>query len=208
VPLTYWVLDEALSQAAAWRAEGPGPLPVAVNVAIPALEADGLVRHVERRLAAHSLPPEALVVEVTEGAMADGRQAMATLAALRRLGVRVAIDDFGAGYSSPARLRDLPLDVLKIDRAFLAARGLKGEAILRAVVELGRSLGLPTVAEGVETAEQLGLLRRVGAGLAQGHLIARPMPAAEFAAWTRSWADGRLLGPCLDLLRRAGAESR
>ena len=149
VPLTYWVLDEALSQAAAWRAEGPGPLPVAVNVAIPALEADGLVRHVERRLAAHSLPPEALVVEVTEGAMADGRQAMATLAALRRLGVRVGIDDFGAGYSSLARLRDLPLDVLKIDRAFLAARGPKGEAILRAVVELGRSLGLPTVAEGV-----------------------------------------------------------
>src|SRR4051812_43418622 len=202
VPLTYWVLDEALSQAAAWRAEGPGPLPVAVNVAIPALEADGLVRHVERRLAAHSLPPEALVVEVTEGAMADGRQAMATLAALRRLGVRVAIDDFGAGYSSLARLRDLPLDVLKIDRAFLAARGLKGEAILRAVVELGRSLGLPTVAEGVETAEQLGLLRRVGAGLAQGYLIARPMPAAELAAWPRSGAAGRLLGPCLDLLRR------
>ena len=138
-------------------------------MAIPALEADGLVRHVERRLAAHSLPPEALVVEATDGVMADGRQAMATL---RRLGVRVAIDDFGAGYSSLARLRDLPLDVLKIDRAFLAARGPKGEAILRAVVELGRSLGLPTVAEGVETAEQLGLLRRVGAGLAQGYLIA------------------------------------
>ena len=101
------------------------------------------------------------------------------MAALRRLGVRVAIDDFGAGYSSLARLRDLPLDVLKIDRAFLAARSPKGEAILRAVVELGRSLGLPTVAEGVETAEQLGLLRRVGRGLAQGYLIARPMPAAE-----------------------------
>ena len=115
--------------------------------------------------------------------MADDGGALVVLDALRRMGVRVGIDDFGAGYSSLARLRDLPLDVLKIDRAFLAAPGDRGEAILGAITGSARSMGLPTVAEGVETAEQFRLLRRVGASCAQGFLLARPMPAAQVPAW-------------------------
>ena len=102
--------------------------------------------------------------------------------------MRVAIDDFGTGCSSLARLRDLPLDLLKIDGTFLVAPCPKGEAILHAVVELGRSLGLPVAVEGVETESHLALARRVGAGWAQGYLFARPMPATRVTAWAQAWA--------------------
>jgi EAL domain-containing protein (putative c-di-GMP-specific phosphodiesterase class I) len=162
---------------------------------------------VEQRLEAEGLPPDALLVEVTEGAMADSRRAVATLEALRALGVRVAVDDFGAGYSSLARLRDLPLDALKIDRAFLGTPGGKGEAILSAVVELARGLDVPTVVEGVETIEQLALLRRIGATCAQGYLLARPMAPEDVPAWAGAWREGRSHDPRLDLLlRRVGGE--
>jgi diguanylate cyclase len=205
VPLTFWTLSEALRQVAGWRRSAAGGIGgVAVNLATPVLDGPAVAEHIERRLEAEGLPPDALLVEVTEGAMADSRWAMATLEAVRALGVRVAVDDFGAGYSSLARLRDLPLDALKIDGTFLGGPHGKGEAILRAVVELARGLGLPTVAEGVETAEQLALLRRVGVGGAQGYLVARPMAAGEVATWARAWAEARLRDPALDLLRQAG----
>jgi diguanylate cyclase (GGDEF)-like protein/PAS domain S-box-containing protein len=186
VPLTFWSLHEALRQAAAWRYHWPEPLFVAVNVATPALEREGLVAPVAARLRTQGLPASSLVVEVTEGAMVPGGAATAQLVELRQLGVRIAIDDFGAGYSSLVRLRDLPLDLLKIDRAFLEASGGTGEAILRAVVDLARSVGVTTVAEGVEGPDELMLLRRVGAAWAQGYLLAPPMPAEEVAAWLQA----------------------
>jgi EAL domain-containing protein (putative c-di-GMP-specific phosphodiesterase class I) len=177
---------------------------VSVNLGARVLDAAALGEHVEQRLAAEEVPARTLVVEVTEGSIADSRGVVATLEGLRRLGVRVAVDDFGAGYSSLARLRDLPLDLLEVDRAFLAAPFDRGEAILRAIVALAKGLDLPTVAEGVETAEQLALLRRVGISCAQGYLLARPMAAAEVLSWARTWGEGRLRDPALDLLRRAG----
>ena len=204
IPLTFWTLAEALRHAAEWRAAGMGEPFVSVNLGARVLDAAALGEHVEQRLAAEEVPARTLVVEVTEGSIADSRGVVATLEGLRRLGVRVAVDDFGAGYSSLARLRDLPLDLLKVDRAFLAAPFDRGEAILRAIVALAKGLDLPTVAEGVETAEQLALLRRVGISCAQGYLLARPMAAAEVLSWARTWGEGRLRDPALDLLRRAG----
>jgi diguanylate cyclase (GGDEF)-like protein/PAS domain S-box-containing protein len=192
VPLTYWAIAEALRQAAAWRAGGAADAYVTVNLALPVLAGDGLVEHVGARLRAEGLPADALLAEVTEGAMAEGDRVTVMLAQLRGTGVRIGIDDFGAGYSSLARLRDLPFDLLKIDRAFLAGSSRKEGAILRAVVELARSLDVPTVAEGVETPAQLALLRRVGACCTQGFLIAPPMPADAIIPWVREWQQSRL----------------
>ena len=195
VALTFWVLAEAMRQAAAWRAAGLGEVGVTVNLAAAALEADGLAEHVAARLRAEALPATALLVEVTEGAVADDGRAVVVLEALRRMGIRVGIDDFGAGYSSLARLRDLPLDLIKIDGAFLAATpDSRGEAILRAVAGLAQSLGLPTVVEGVETVEQFRLLRRVGVTCAQGYLLARPMPASQSRpGWRHGTSGGRTI---------------
>ena len=203
VPLTFWVVDEALRHAAAWRAAGIGPVQVAVNLAASALDTSTVAEHAGERLRAHSLTPDSLLVEVTEGVIADGHRAMAALQALRSLGIQIAIDDFGAGHSSLARLRDLPLDVLKIDRAFITPPHGRSEAILRAVVDLARGLDLPTVIEGVENADQLDLVRRVGVTWAQGYLVGRPMPAHAVQTWAKAWTDGRLRAPAHDLLSRA-----
>ncbi len=202
VPLTFWAVDEALRHAAAWRAAGIGPVQVAVNLAASALDTTSIAEHAGERLRAHGMTPDSLLVEVTEGVIADGRRAMAALQALRSLGIQIAIDDFGAGYSSLARLRDLPLDVLKIDRAFIAPPHARSESILRAVVDLARGLDLPTVIEGVENADQLDLVRRVGVTCAQGYLMGRPMPADAVQAWAQAWTDGRLRAPAHDLLSR------
>lgn len=193
LPLTDWVIAEATQQAARWRAGGIAEVPVAVNVPAMALEAAGFVERVAERLAAHGLPAGALTVEVTEGAMGDQGKATGALEDLRRLGVQVALDDFGAGYSSMARLGSLPLDRLKLDRSLLAVAERQNggeEPFLRALVALGTSLGLPVVAEGVETARQLEILRRVGCAQVQGFLLAPPMPAEAVGPWLERWATG------------------
>ena len=142
-----------------------------MNLAASALDASKMAEHAGERLQAYNMPPDSLLVEVTEGVIADGRRAMAALQALRSLGIRIAIDDFGAGYSWLPPLRDLPLDVLEIDRAFIAPPQGRSEAILRAIVDLARGLDLPTVIEGVENADQLDLVRRVGVTCAQGYFM-------------------------------------
>ena len=204
IPPTFWTLAEALRNVARWRAAGLGEPFVSVNLRARVLDGMALGEHIEQRLLAEGVPAQTLVVEVTEGAIANSRSVIASLEALRELGVRVAVDDFGAGYSSLARLRDLPLDLLKVDRAFLAAPSGRGEAILSAIVGLAQGLDLPTVAEGIETVEHLALLRRVGVTSAQGFLLARPMAGEEVVSWARTWGEGRLRDPSLDLLRRAG----
>jgi EAL domain-containing protein (putative c-di-GMP-specific phosphodiesterase class I) len=135
-------------------------------------------------LESSGLPPEALILEITEGVLVDSglvtEQAISHLSMLRTHGVRVAVDDFGTGYSSLAYLRDLPIDILKIDRSFLphSRDDVPGQsALVRAIVDLARSLGLTTVAEGVETEEHADLLRRLGCDRGQGYLLGRPAPA-------------------------------
>jgi EAL domain-containing protein (putative c-di-GMP-specific phosphodiesterase class I) len=135
-------------------------------------------------LVASGLAPDRLMLEITEGVLlSDATTTIERLVALRRLGVKIAIDDFGTGYSSLSYLRRLPLDAVKIDRSFIEqlAQDPRQAALVRAIVELGRALGLTTIAEGVETAAQARRLVDLGCELAQGYFFGRPMPAADVA---------------------------
>ncbi|MEI4273557.1 bifunctional diguanylate cyclase/phosphodiesterase [Klenkia sp. LSe6-5] len=179
VALGAWVLRRATRDAAAGLAGQPGPSRVAVNVSAVQLADAGFVQSVRDALADSGLPARRLVLEVTESLLADDLDtASARLQELRDLGVRIAIDDFGTGYSSLSYLRRLPVDVVKVDRSFVAdlARGGAATTLVASVVELARSLALDVVAEGVETPEQLATLVELGCTYAQGYLLGRPAP--------------------------------
>lgn len=206
LPLTRHVLDSALRQQQAWRHEGVADLRVCVNLAPRCLRWEGLVDAVAASLAGSDAAPDRLVLEVGEDALADLAPVGSRVRALRLLGVDVALDGFGASSVSLSRLRRLPLSLLKIDRGFIAdlAREERDRAILRTIVALGRNLGLKPTAHGIETAEQLAILRRLGCVWGQGFLFARPMPAAALSAWLEVWAERRRIGPTDDLLRLEG----
>jgi EAL domain-containing protein (putative c-di-GMP-specific phosphodiesterase class I) len=184
--LTAWVLDAALRQGAIWQLEGT-PRPIAVNVPPSALYDRRLVEEVRTGLAAHGVPASGLVVEITETTMMiDPERATRVLHELHALGVAVAVDDFGVGHSSLAYLRDLPIEQVKIDRSFIFDYE-RGEPIVRAVVDLGRSIGLQVVAEGVEDEATAIALRDMGCHVLQGFLFARPVPPEDLrpaSAWT------------------------
>jgi diguanylate cyclase (GGDEF)-like protein len=187
IPITRWLLRVTTRQAARWAAQGLR-LRMAVNISARHFSAETLVRDVRVALRDSGLPPEQLLLELTETSVAeDPNRAEEQLALLRRLGVRVAIDDFGTGWSSLAQLLALPIGTLKIDRSLLTAtqRVAAGDsgAVLAAIVALTRTLGIRSVAEGVETTEHLRLVREAGCDLAQGWLLAQPMPAAEVPGW-------------------------
>jgi EAL domain-containing protein (putative c-di-GMP-specific phosphodiesterase class I) len=179
-----WAIGEACRQLRRWTDEGLPPLRMAVNVSARRLARGDLAGAIARSAAAAGIDPARLELEVTETSTVDGSDGAATLHAVRALGVSVAIDDFGMGHSSLARLQRFPFDRVKIDRSFVAPlTACTGEgSIAGAMVALGRSLGLDVVAEGVETGEQLAALRALGCGTAQGYLFSRPVPAAEVAA--------------------------
>jgi predicted signal transduction protein with EAL and GGDEF domain len=179
VPLGRFVLREACRQLACWRARVPGAdqLTVSVNVSMRQLLVGDLVDDVRRALLDAGLPAPALTLELTETTLAtDAEQALETMRRLKALGVRLAIDDFGTGYSSLAYLHRFPVDVLKIDRAFVSsvAAGEQPMALARAIVELGRALALDTVAEGIERTSELAPFRELGCSHGQGYLFARP----------------------------------
>lgn len=176
-----WVLQEACRQLQAWQGLGHDRLRMAVNLsAVQFLQSD-LAAMVGRVLAGSEVDPARVELELTEGiAMHNEEQVIATLRALKALGISLAIDDFGTGYSSLSYLQQFPVDRLKIDRAFIRdARPGDDLAIVRAVVAMGKSLKLEVIAEGVETELQAAMLRTAGCTEAQGYLYARPMPAAE-----------------------------
>jgi diguanylate cyclase len=177
VGFTRYVLDLSLRYAAKWFARGL-TLPVCVNVGARALLDTGLPGLVESRLAVHGLPADRLIVEITEQVMlADVTVAAGVIAALRLLGVRIYVDDFGTGSSSLAFLTQVPVDGLKIDRSFVEQMGDSAEAaaIVATTVDLAGQLGVLVVAEGVETAQQRSALRALGVGAAQGFLFYRPL---------------------------------
>src|SRR3954447_13220799 len=185
VPLGRRVLELACAQAAAWAAEqraGRPPLPVHVNLSPRQLPDRALVETVQAALATSGASPSALTLEITEGMLIDrGPDRIARLERLRDLGVTLVLDDFGTGWSSLARLAQLPIAGLKIERSFVADIARRGGPIVDAILRLARAFGLPVVAEGVETVAQLDALRGLGCELAQGYLFARPLPAAEVA---------------------------
>ncbi|MCA0331107.1 MAG: EAL domain-containing protein [Actinobacteria bacterium] len=190
VPVGGWVIDAAVGTLGRWRHAGMD-VRMNINVSARQLEAGGdLALQVENALICHSVPPQALTIEITEHQLVrDLDHSTVELAKLRRLGVRVALDDFGTGYSSLSYLPRLPLDGLKIDRELTARVGSARDTV-PAVLRLGRDLGLAVVAEGIERPEQLALLRTAGCTLGQGHLMS--MPLGERAAFNLLASGGVL----------------
>lgn len=184
--LTDWMLDQALAQLVPWR-QLPGYAELSLNVNISARDLDrpDLVEYVQQLLQRHGLPAQALTLEITETTLMGRLEtALKTMAELRQLGVGFSIDDFGTGYSSLAYLSTLPIDSLKIDRSFVMGlhQAQSNIEIVRAVLNLARSLGRRVVAEGVETPQQLQTLRELGVGYGQGYLLSRPLPAEQAQA--------------------------
>jgi diguanylate cyclase (GGDEF)-like protein len=208
IPLGAEVLAEACRQTALWRAKRPGceNLHIAINVSGTQFSHPSFVPTIAAVIAGTGLDPDALWLEITETSiMADAETARDTLAAVRALGVHLAIDDFGTGYSSLAYLRRFPVEVLKVDRTFVAGLGQdrEDEAIVAMIISLARTLDLLLVAEGVETAEQLEQLQRLGCSTVQGYFHGRPV-AAEYA-WDApaQHGFGEPSDPTADLALRA-----
>ena len=187
VPLGAWALTEACRQLSMWqsrRADGRR-LTMSVNLSPRQLAEPGLTNEVARILHDSGVAPECVWLEITETTlMRDAESAMSALGALRSLGLHLAVDDFGTGYSSMAYLERLPVEVLKVDRSFVHGVGQRADstAIATAIVSLSRALGLRTVAEGIETTEQLDELRNVGCEMGQGWLFGAAKPADAYGA--------------------------
>jgi diguanylate cyclase (GGDEF)-like protein len=180
VPIGEWVIRQACAQAAAW----PANIRMAVNLSPVQFRSKNLVSTVVSALTASGLVPNRLELEITESVLLLNNEAtLATLHQLRGLGVRISMDDFGTGYSSLSYLRSFPFDKIKIDQSFVRGLAEKPEsiAIIRAVAGLGASFGITTTAEGVETQEQLDLMRAEGCTEVQGFYYSKPRPAADFA---------------------------
>jgi diguanylate cyclase (GGDEF)-like protein len=185
--MTRMVLEAAVTQLAAWRASDL-QISVAVNLSASDLLDEQLAERIVALLAEHDVPIGALQVEITESVlMTDPERARTMLEKLRRMGLRIAVDDYGTGYCALAYLRDLPIDELKIDRTFITdvTADPRSAAIVRSTIELAHALELEVVAEGVENQSALDLLADFGCDFAQGYHFSRPLPADEFAAWAR-----------------------
>jgi diguanylate cyclase (GGDEF)-like protein len=196
VPIGEWVLRQACAEAAAW----PDDLKIAVNLSPVQFKKGNLPQVVFATLASTGLPAARLELEITESIfLAESKTNLATLRRLRALGVGISMDDFGTGYSGLSYLRAFPFDKIKIDRSFISELGESADcmAIIRAITNLGSNLGIPTLAEGVETEEQLELLRKEGCTEMQGYLFSRPVPASEIAGLLSSPRNRRQGDECL-----------
>ena len=192
-----WVLGRACAHAA----QMPHPIVVSVNVSPAQLLREDFARQALHLIERSGLAPERLEIEVTESLFMDNSpQALANLHALREVGVRIALDDFGTGYSSLAYLRRFPFDTLKIDRAFVRELMTRHDAraIVKTILELARTLGMSTIAEGVEEPAQLAVLREAGCGAVQGYLAARPMPRGDFLRLLANWTPAGTVQMALD----------
>ncbi len=186
-PIGDWVMDEMLRQMKEWADAGID-LDMGFNVSPRQLWSDRFAEKVLSKVEAVGVDPHRVVVEITEStAMTDPERTLSILQTLHEAGFMIAIDDFGTGYSSLARLKHLPIDILKIDRSFVSEAHLDRDAgtMVRAMVQLAKNLGMIPLAEGIETAEELAFLRALNCPLAQGYLFSRPVPASEIPALFR-----------------------
>ncbi|WP_221090744.1 putative bifunctional diguanylate cyclase/phosphodiesterase [Deinococcus aquaedulcis] len=178
-----WVLAEAVRQVGEWRRDAAPTLTVSVNVSASQFGLGDFVDGVVQTLARHGVPGEAVMLELTESTLIQDAQASAQkMRALRELGVRIALDDFGTGYSSLSYLRQLPVDVLKIDRSFVHTLNEGNDAFVRAIVTLGQAQGAQVVIEGIEAPAQAAAAAALGCELGQGYHFARPLSAAQLEA--------------------------
>jgi diguanylate cyclase (GGDEF)-like protein len=187
-PIGEWVLRRACDDAASW----PDHVKVAVNLSPMQFRTEDLVPAVERALARSGLPAHRLEVEITESALLQNNEkVLSTLHQLRAIGVQIALDDFGTGYSSLSYLRSFPFDKIKIDQSFVREIGSRPDclAIVTSIASLARQLGMSTIAEGVETAEQLAEIQAAGCDEVQGYYFDRPKPLAATLAWFDGTAD-------------------
>jgi EAL domain-containing protein (putative c-di-GMP-specific phosphodiesterase class I) len=196
IAISEYVTRLAMHDLISWGAEtGRDDLYMSVNISAVHLREERLAPMLDRLTAASGLHPHRLTLELTESAaMRAGSAAHATLADLKARGYSLAIDDFGTGYSSLGQLERLPVDILKIDQTFVSGIGQTGRsgAIARAIIALGRSLGLRLVAEGVETEAQLAFLREQRCDVAQGYLLGEPVSSADILTMLRDAGDGAL----------------
>jgi EAL domain-containing protein (putative c-di-GMP-specific phosphodiesterase class I) len=191
-PIGGWVMDRACDDFSALHRDGG--LYIAVNVSVRQLTGRSFAGWIDQVLDAKNLSPAGLTIEVTEGAlMEDDGSIGRAFAQLRSRGVRIAIDDFGTGYSSLARLQRLPVDIVKLDRAFVTALDSRPEArvMAAAILHLSTAIGAEIIAEGVETEAEAAILLDLGYTTAQGFLFARPMPLAQFRVHSGSPVLGR-----------------
>jgi EAL domain-containing protein (putative c-di-GMP-specific phosphodiesterase class I) len=184
IPIGGWVMKEACHQAKEWQERHPSepPLSVCVNLSAAQVRHPGLLQDVSAALRESGLEPGSLTLEITEGTLLKDTKVLETIfGELKALGVRLAIDDFGKEYSSLSYLKRLPVDVLKIDGSFVGSLGEDptNTTIVEAVIKLAHSLGLEVTGEGVESAEQLAYLRRMGCDHVQGYFLAKPQPSEE-----------------------------
>lgn len=194
--ITRWMLEAACRELHRWDELGLSSMRLAVNMTVSDIADSGFVQRVADVMARHRVKPQNLELELTEGAaVEDINRARLMLQGLSDLGVHLSIDDFGTGYSSLGWLRRLPIDKLKIDRMFIddIADDPESYRFLASVMTLARDLNLTTLAEGIETLEQMKQVSRTGCDLVQGFFLAPPMPAEDFPAWAmaRSGAPGR-----------------
>ncbi len=183
--LTYWVIDEVLRQAASWAAEG-FYLPIGVNLSVWNVQDAKFSWEIENKLTRWKVLPDQLEFEITESAMiADTKSVDGTLERLSTIGIKLAVDDFGTGFSSLAYLKRLPVQTVKIDKSFVQNMHAdeSDRSIVRSTIEMAHNLGLNVVAEGVETEETLQLLCDLGCDVAQGYYVSRPLPPADLVAW-------------------------
>jgi EAL domain-containing protein (putative c-di-GMP-specific phosphodiesterase class I) len=186
VAIGNWVLAQSLAQMVAWQQQGLGPMVVSVNVSSAQFWRQDFPQVVAQMLRDTGVPAADLELELTERlALRNPDQGAAIMHRLKALGVALSMDDFGTGYSSLSYLSRLPVDVLKVDQSFVRdlGRDPADEIIVRAIVQLARTLGLHTVAEGVETQGQLDFLTDCGCHAGQGYLFARPMPPDDLVRW-------------------------
>jgi diguanylate cyclase (GGDEF)-like protein/PAS domain S-box-containing protein len=197
VPLGRWVLHEALAQAMRWSGEytRARTLDISVNVSAVQLKAPSIVADVRDAITDSGIDPARVVLEVTESSFIESSaEILDTLRALKALGVRLAIDDFGTGYASIANLQSMPIDILKVDKSFIAScdDGEHGSELLEVIVKMGQVLSLVTVAEGIEQPSQLAIACDLGCDLVQGYLFGRPVPVSEAAKLIRTGCPARV----------------
>ncbi len=185
VPIGRWVLHEGCRQAKAWQDAGLAPIRLAVNISAVELRVKDFVAGVRRTLAETRFDPECLVLEVTETfLMQDAKSTADVLGAIKDMGVQLALDDFGTGYSSLSYMRRFPIDILKVDKSFV--RDLTTDAddasIVSAVINMGKSLHMRVIAEGIETQTQLAFLEKHDCREGQGNYFSHPLAPEDFAA--------------------------